>query len=103
MNYRMKISHIVGALAVGCLAIGLSTPSQAQPRHTKVGALTCNLAPSIGLIIGSRQRMSCQFRSDGGNFVESYSGTITRVGLDLGFTGGGRMVWGVFSRVAGPK
>ena len=33
---------------------------------TKVGVLNCNIAPSVGLIIVSFQRMDCRFASEGG-------------------------------------
>ena len=46
----------LGALAV-LLALA-ATPASAQaPPRTQAGTLACNLGPSVGLIIGSRQRM----------------------------------------------
>lgn len=75
--------------------------AQAQERLTKVGALRCNLAPTVGFIIGSRQRMTCRFISDRGGRPETYSGRITRIGLDVGFTAGGVMSWVVLTRTAG--
>jgi Protein of unknown function (DUF992) len=44
------------------LAAMLVSPAVAQqPPGTSVGTLTCKMAPSIGLIFGSRQRMACRF------------------------------------------
>jgi hypothetical protein len=87
-----------GAVLLGSLAT-FAAPSVAQER-TQVGTLTCNMGPSIGLIVGSRQRLACVFTSNTGA-RESYRGTITRVGLDLGVTAGGRLVWGVYTRTRG--
>lgn len=91
--------------AGGCaLALALAAPAVAQARSIRVGALTCNTAPRVGLVVGSHQRMTCIFRSTSGSQYH-YSGAITRVGLDVGITGGGRLFWAVFaptSRV-GPR
>jgi hypothetical protein len=97
----MTFTRLAAALA-GATMICTSAQAQA-PRHSLVGTLTCNMSASVGLIVGSRQRASCVFASNRGGLRERYAGTITRVGLDLGITAGGRMVWGVYSRVAGPN
>ena len=60
---------------------------------TKVGVLNCNIAPSVGLIIVSFQRMDCRFTSEGGGPPEFYSGTMSTLGVDLGFTSGGALAW----------
>src|SRR6478735_7375004 len=60
---------------------------------TKVGVLNCNIAPSVGLIIVSFQRMDCRFTWEGGGPPEFYSGTMSTLGVDLGFTAGGALTW----------
>lgn len=77
-----------------------TSPAEAQ-RRTQAGRLTCKLAPSVGLVVGSRQRMSCQFTASRRAFRDLYSGTVTRVGLDLGATAGGVMGWTVLARTQG--
>ena len=74
-----------------------STPAQAQS-YFQAGTLSCRLAPSIGLIVGSRQRMDCRFSPSHGGSPERYAGSVTRLGLDLGVSAGGVMTWAVFSR-----
>ncbi|MBX9844976.1 MAG: DUF992 domain-containing protein [Xanthobacteraceae bacterium] len=64
---------------------------------TKVGVLDCRLAPSIGFIVGSVQQMACRFTSEGPGPSENYAGTMSTVGLDIGFTGGGALTWGVYA------
>jgi Protein of unknown function (DUF992) len=85
------------------LAAALVTPAAAQPSGgTKVGVLTCRTSASIGLIVGSHQRIACSFAPDaGGGRPDNYAGYITRVGLDLGVTTGGVMTWGVVAPVNG--
>lgn len=77
--------------------------AQAQSA-TQAGRLTCQVAPSVGAVVGSRRRISCKYmtNSEGGR-VESYSGTITRFGLDIGFTAGGIITWTVLARTRGPR
>ncbi|MCK1715171.1 DUF992 domain-containing protein [Bradyrhizobium sp. 143] len=53
------------------------------------GMLTCNLAPSIGLIVAESQRMSCRFAPNGPFPSQNYSGVMNTVGLELGISAGG--------------
>jgi hypothetical protein len=69
----------------------------AQPQPVRVGGLTCDAAPRVGLIVGSRQNLRCVFRSNATGRHYSYAGTISRIGIDVGVTGGGRLFWGVFA------
>ena len=91
-------SYLVAAVAALSLTVA-ATSAQAQGR-TRAGGLSCNLAPSVGLIIGSRQQVSCTFTPSTGGRVERYNGHIGRLGLDLGVTAGGRLIWGVFARTS---
>jgi hypothetical protein len=78
-----------------------SRPSAAQ--QARAGVLTCDVSAGIGFIIGSKKDVSCSFTPEGPGRPEDYDGSITKFGLDLGLTGGGVMVWAVFSDTrAGP-
>ncbi len=92
----MRLSLIATLVAAVSLSVA-ATSADAQSR-VRAGGLSCDLAPTVGLIIGSRQQIRCTFTPSGGGRVEYYSGQIGRLGLDLGVTGGGRMIWGVFAR-----
>jgi hypothetical protein len=78
------------------LALVFATPALAQSPPVRAGGLTCNTGPRVGLLIGSKQRMNCIFTSNSG-LQYPYRGRITRLGLDVGVTGGGRLFWGVFA------
>ena len=82
-------------VAAGVLAL-IWAPAKAQPRRVQVGQLTCSLSSSIGMIVGSQRNVNCIFHTDG-MADESYTGTMTRVGLDIGVTTGGAILWGVFA------
>ncbi|WP_343207735.1 DUF992 domain-containing protein [Bradyrhizobium sp. Ai1a-2] len=92
----MMMSNVYLSVGVCVLGLSLASPAFAQTQPVRVGGLTCDTGPRVGLLVGSRQRMSCVFRSNTGR-VYNYSGRITRLGLDLGVTGGGRLFWGVFA------
>jgi hypothetical protein len=53
------------------------------PSGTKVGTLNCELAPSIGFIVGSHQPMRCRYIPDGPFPPEFYEGVINTIGLDI--------------------
>src|SRR5262245_52010282 len=88
----------IAAAAIGMIA-ALIEPLAAQPvSRPKVGMLTCRTSASVGLVVGSRQRLACRFRPDNGGPGEGYYGIIRRLGLDLGVTAGGALAWAVFAR-----
>jgi hypothetical protein len=84
------------AFGAAALATVFSTPVDAQQDRVQAGSLECSLSSSIGLIVGSQRNIACNFKPNGGP-PEAYVGTLTRVGLDVGITGGGAIIWAVFS------
>ena len=88
MLYRL----IKPALLFAIWLIG--PPALAQGSSIRQGMLTCRTSPSIGLIVGSSQRLACQFRSNTG-WTQDYVGRMNRIGLDIGVTAGGAMAWAV--------
>jgi hypothetical protein len=82
------------------LGLALAAPASAQ---IKAGLLTCDVSSGIGLIVTSQRQVSCAFKPDQLGRQEDYYGSITKYGLDVGASGGGMMVWAVFTdTVAGP-
>ncbi|MGA8610829.1 MAG: DUF992 domain-containing protein [Xanthobacteraceae bacterium] len=89
------------AIAAACTAAAaiialVASPAEAQAPRLEVGTLRCSLSSSIGLVVGSQRNVSCIFSSD---FApdEAYEGRMTRIGLDIGVTTGGRIIWSVFA------
>jgi hypothetical protein len=79
-------------------ALMLSTaPVSAQPSRIELGTLTCSMSSSIGLIVASQKNVNCIFRGRPGEPDEAYTGTMTTIGLDIGVTTGGVIVWTVFA------
>jgi hypothetical protein len=92
------IRFLAAVAALGTLCLATEAPAQGR---AKVGALACNLAPTVGFVIGSQQRMTCRFNPDGPSAPEIYVGTLSTAGLDIGVKGGGRMIWAVFAPTNG--
>lgn len=92
-----KAACLLFASAV--VAMIATIPASAQGHSIRQGVLTCRTSASVGLIVGSRQRLRCQFRSESGR-TQNYTGTIGRLGLDLGVTAGGVMTWAVLASTA---
>ena len=66
----------------------------------KIGMLTCDVGGGVGDVLGSAKSVDCVFSATNGE-RDSYSGVIRKMGVDLGFTTQGRIVWAVFAPTAG--
>ena len=79
-------------LAMLSIVVLSTAPAFAQPQSwAQAGMLTCNLNPTIGFVIFGHQSMECKFQPVSGP-VQAYDGAINTVGLDLGVSGGGRLL-----------
>jgi Protein of unknown function (DUF992) len=87
------------ATAFAALALALATvPATAQEAgRTRVGTLICNISPGVGMIVGGQRQLSCIFASARGRARETYEGTVSTLGLDIGATSGGQLTWAVFA------
>src|SRR6202035_5592387 len=95
---------VAAAVAMAAALTLLTGPVHAQPSRIELGTLTCSMSSSIGLIVGSQKNVNCIVRGRPGEPEEAYTGTMTTIGLDIGITTGGVIVWTVFadtSRYAG--
>ncbi|MFK8251674.1 DUF992 domain-containing protein [Ancylobacter terrae] len=86
--------------ATAC-AISLAAAPAGAADKVNAGVLVCNAGASIGMIIESKQELSCTFTPSNNGPLQRYAGTIKNVGLDLGVTGGGVMTWGVLAVSSG--
>ena len=97
--FKLRIALVLFALTTAYISPAVAQTAQG----TNVGRLSCTMSPSIGLIIGSRQRVSCRFAPSGPYHpTETYVGVINSIGLDIGITAGGAMAWSVFAPTTGP-
>ena len=71
--------------------------SAAAGERTQVGELRCDVSGGIGLVVGSQQTLNCTFLPSVPGPAEHYIGTLTKIGVDVGISKGGVMVWTVFA------
>lgn len=87
------------ALALLAAFAGQAEARSAGPAPMRVaGTLTCNLDPALGLVVGSVRGANCSYdRYDRRGRVvrETYAGTMSRGGFDVGLTSGQTLSWNV--------
>lgn len=83
---------LTAAIALGAVA---TMPADAKV-GIKAGVLSCDVSPGAGFILGSSKNVHCTFKGDHG--VEHYTGSIGKIGLDVGVTGKTSMAWLVFAQ-----
>jgi hypothetical protein len=99
MSYRLlRWGSALGAALVA--TVFASALASAQPARVKVGTLTCAISPGVGMIVASQRGLQCTYTPAVRGRRERYVGSITRVGLDLGATAGGTLVWAVYAPTA---
>jgi hypothetical protein len=82
--------------ASAMLMAALVAPAEAA-KVAKVGVLTCRVEGGAGFLIGSSRGIDCKFQPAGGGRAERYTGSIGKLGLDIGITDDTVMGWVVFA------
>lgn len=86
---------LASLLAASAMVASISFPAGAS--GTKLGVLTCEIEGGTGLVIASHKGLSCTFKSSRGGGTEYYTGIISKIGVDIGVTHQGSLVWAVFA------
>jgi len=95
MQKRFRL--MMGAAVIAAGALACAGAAEAAPHGVKVGSLTCNVASGWGFVFGSSKDLHCTFHGNRTHGGEHYTGTISKFGVDIGYTEGGVLVWGVFA------
>jgi hypothetical protein len=90
------------ALAAGaCQQLQQSTPQQLNQTNANsriyIGSLTCNVGGSTGYVLASRKSLDCVFLAKDGVQSAQYTGSIDKVGVDIGYTKAVHTIWRVYS------
>lgn len=85
---------LLGAVLLGLTAMSSAAMSQ-RPAWEQSGTLNCDVSGGIGMILGSQRQVNCLYTPSWGAPPEQYVGTITKIGVDIGVTGPGQLVWAV--------
>lgn len=85
---------LMSAAALSVLT--LAAPAGATPNGVKVGILTCHVDSGWGYVLGSSKDMQCEYRPNAGE-PDHYVGTMSKFGVDIGYTRGAEIVWDVIA------
>ena len=100
-KFAMAAATAALALTAGACTMQQSTPQQLNTTNANsriyIGALTCNIAGGTGYVLGSSKSMECVFLGKDGVSSAQYTGTINKVGIDIGYTKAVHTVWRVYS------
>jgi len=92
---KKSFRFLMGAAGLAAASLMTAGAAQAAPHGVRVGDLTCNVASGWGFVFGSSKDLHCTFRGNGHH--EHYVGSVSKFGVDIGYTDGGVLIWGVFA------
>jgi hypothetical protein len=95
-----RLAMLAAVAAASALMVVTALP-QGRDR-VQAGQLTCDISGGVGFIIGSQRSLNCSFTPSVPGPIEFYAGSLTKVGVDIGVTTGGVMVWGVYAPTSRP-
>lgn len=101
----MRIVSALSAAAVLGAAFAAAPASAQTAPKVQVGVLSCQVAPGVGLVFTSTRQLTCDFFQGtpaAPVVAAKYTGTVSRLGIDLGATGAGTLQWGVFAPSTAP-
>jgi LysM repeat protein len=82
--------------ATAFILLGLGAQTNVAQARVEAGMLTCEVGEGFALIISKPRDLHCVFhKSNGQN--DSYRGTLSEVGLDVGVSGRGVIAWAVLA------
>ena len=89
-----KSFRLLMGAGLAAASLMMAGAAQAAPHGVRVGELTCNVASGWGFVFGSSKDLHCTFHQNDRQAVH-YTGEISKFGVDLGYTEGGVLAWGV--------
>jgi len=90
-------------LSAALLAAGaLTFAAPADAAGVKVGTLTCHVASGWGFVFGSSKDLRCSFHPTAGS-NEHYSGSVSKFGVDIGYTESSVILWAVVAPTSSLK
>jgi len=91
----MYIATIAAAVVAGTWFAAFAATS-AGTAGVKVGVLTCDVDGGWGYVVGSSKDIHCNYMPNNGR-PEHYTGTISKLGVDIGHTSNGVIIWDVIA------
>jgi hypothetical protein len=108
MIAKAAVAATLAASVAGC-TMSQSSPQQLNTTNANsriyIGSLSCNVGGSTGYVLASRKTLDCVFLNKDGTESAQYTGSIDKVGIDIGYTRAVHTIWRVYSlgNVRGPS
>ncbi|MBL6654262.1 MAG: DUF992 domain-containing protein [Reyranella sp.] len=97
---KAAVAVTLAASVAGCM-MSQSSPQQLNATNANsriyIGSLSCSVGGSTGYVLGSQKSLDCVFLNKEGSESAQYSGTIDKVGIDIGYTRAVHTIWRVYS------
>jgi len=93
-GFTMSISWLSSRLCAVSLIAAL-TPATVYAQSAKIGSLVCHISGGVGMILMENQALDCVYQDASGAPPTHYIGRLTNVGVNIGISGPGQLVWGV--------
>lgn len=93
---RFAVRLLASSAFLAVAALPAQRTAAQSPARVQTGNLECLSNPSVGAVVGSVRTMTCVFKPSVG-LEQHYSGTRTRIGLDVGVQTGAAILWTVFA------
>ena len=90
-NMRQALALLMG----GLMTMAVFSAAHGQAAKVRAGTLTCQGKGSVGLILGSQEKLNCTYDPAGSGRNHRLIGTVTRFGLDVGVKGQSVIIWAV--------
>lgn len=84
---------LLGFAAVFC-SVDAHAVTKSQPVTKGEEVLRCEIEGGIGFVLGSSKTVNCEFHKNGAK-IERYTGTLGKLGLDIGITQKSYLAWSV--------
>ena len=97
------MKKLLATAAAAAFALVAAAGAAQAASSVKVGVLTCDVEPGLGFIIGSDKSLDCWFKPSKGGKTEHYSGSIKKLGIDVGYTAKTKIAWLVFAAEKSPN
>lgn len=105
-KFLLTAALATGLAGAACAAdlVNRYTPPAAPVDNSaggvRIGVLTCDVGSGAGYLLGSAKTLDCTFKPIRG-MEDHYTGAVRKLGVDLGYTTAGKIIWAVFAPTAG--
>ena len=99
MVIALGLAVVLAAGAPSARAQGAApaaAPASSAAATVRAGYLTCHVAGGWGWIFGSSRKLQCAYALQPG-YTEYYTGSITKLGADIGYLQSGVILWAVLA------